>query len=247
MSPCLGVITSTLGAVTELLGAMMYGTAQVSWLPALPSALTLTVQLVVCTAATNSADLGVKLTLMSHFGLFLQYDNWMLPSASTEQLANCDISVGIATQLWAGWPRSLGFPFPAGSRDCCVLHNFEAGYGAHPASCTIVTGDKEAGEWSWQLTPSSAEELYRVLILFIRSTEYVIVKHCVISRQIEGNLFGDYLISGSVSVTTSNVIEASIVLCFVSLWLVWVNVRSACALNTRYIHYSECLHDVALH
>jgi hypothetical protein len=31
-----------------------------------------------------------------------------------------------------------------------------------------------------------------------------------------------------------SVIEASIVLCSVSLWLVWVNVQSTCALNTRY-------------
>jgi hypothetical protein len=41
--------------------------------------------------------------------------------------------------------------------------------------------------------------------------------------------------NGGVSVTPSSVIEAPVVLCSVSLWLVWVNVLSACALNTRYI------------
>jgi hypothetical protein len=38
----------------------------------------------------------------------------------------------------------------------------------------------------------------------------------VIYRQTEGHLFGDHLISESVSVTPSSVIEASIVLCSVS-------------------------------
>jgi hypothetical protein len=39
----------------------------------------------------------------------------------------------------------------------------------------------------------------------------------VISLQAEGHSFGDHLISGSVSDTPSSVIEASIVLCSVSL------------------------------
>jgi hypothetical protein len=55
-----------------------------------------------------------------------------------------------------------------------------------------------------------------------------------ISWQTEGHSFGDHLISESVSVTPSSVIEASIVLCSVCLWPVWVNVQSACALNTWY-------------
>jgi hypothetical protein len=55
------------------------------------------------------------------------------------------------------------------------------------------------------------------------------------SRQTVGHSFGDHLISESVSVTISSVIQAYIVLCSVSLWLVWVNVQSACALNIRYI------------
>jgi hypothetical protein len=38
-----------------------------------------------------------------------------------------------------------------------------------------------------------------------------------ISRQTEGHSFGDHLISESVSVTPSSVIEASVVLCSVSL------------------------------
>jgi hypothetical protein len=52
-----------------------------------------------------------------------------------------------------------------------------------------------------------------------------------ISRQTEGN----YLSSESVRVMPSSFIEASIVLRSVSLWLVWVNVQSACAKNTRYL------------
>jgi hypothetical protein len=63
-----------------------------------------------------------------------------------------------------------------------------------------------------------------------------------ISRQTESNLFGDHLISGPVSVTPSSVIEASIVFCSVSLWLVWVNVQSACALNTLYKLIKSAMH-----
>jgi hypothetical protein len=47
------------------------------------------------------------------------------------------------------------------------------------------------------------------------------------------------LISESVSVMPLSVTKASIVLCSVSLWLMWVNVQSACALNTRYIYIYE--------
>jgi hypothetical protein len=48
-----------------------------------------------------------------------------------------------------------------------------------------------------------------------------------ISRQTEGRLFGDHLISDSVSVTPSSVIEASIVFWSASLWLVWVSNQPA--------------------
>jgi hypothetical protein len=61
----------------------------------------------------------------------------------------------------------------------------------------------------------------------------------VTSRQNKGHSFGDHLISESVSVTPSSVIEASIVLCSVSLWLVWVNIQSACALNIRYLSWVQ--------
>jgi hypothetical protein len=53
-----------------------------------------------------------------------------------------------------------------------------------------------------------------------------------ISRQTVGHSFGDHLM------TLSSVIEASIMLCSVSLWLMCVNVQSACALNTRYLSYA---------
>jgi hypothetical protein len=46
----------------------------------------------------------------------------------------------------------------------------------------------------------------------IRRPEHLIGRHCGISRQTEGHLFDDHLISESVSVTPSSDIEASIVL-----------------------------------
>jgi hypothetical protein len=69
---------------------------------------------------------------------------------------------------------------------------------------------------------------------FCRDVQNILSADIGISRQTEGHSLGDHLISGSVSVTSSSVTEASIVLCSVSLWFEWVNVQSACALNTRY-------------
>jgi hypothetical protein len=60
----------------------------------------------------------------------------------------------------------------------------------------------------------------------IRRPEHLIGRHWYLP-QTEGQSFGDHLISESVSVTPSSVVEASIVLCSVSLWLVWVNGQSA--------------------
>jgi hypothetical protein len=60
-----------------------------------------------------------------------------------------------------------------------------------------------------------------------------------VSRQTEGHSFGDHLIIGSVSIMPSSVIEVSIVLCSVSLWLLWINVQPTCAL----IVYSPIYHD----
>jgi hypothetical protein len=70
---------------------------------------------------------------------------------------------------------------------------------------------------------------------FIRRPEHLIGRHYGISWQTEGHSFGPHLNSESVLVMPSSVIETSIVLCSLSSWLVWVNVQSACALNTRYI------------
>jgi hypothetical protein len=75
----------------------------------------------------------------------------------------------------------------------------------------------------------------------IRRPEHLIGRHYGISRQTEGHSFGDHLISGSVNVTPSSVVEASIVLCSVSSWLVWVNVQSAYAMNTRYNYHNNVL------
>jgi hypothetical protein len=51
----------------------------------------------------------------------------------------------------------------------------------------------------------------------MRRPEHLIGRHCGISWQTEGHSFGDHLISESVSVTPSSVIEVSIVLCSVSV------------------------------
>jgi hypothetical protein len=69
------------------------------------------------------------------------------------------------------------------------------------------------------------------LCRLIRRPQHLIGRHCGISRQTEGHSLGDHVISESVSITPSSVIEASIVLCSVSSWLV----QSAWALDTRYI------------
>jgi hypothetical protein len=55
------------------------------------------------------------------------------------------------------------------------------------------------------------------LCRLIRRPEHLIGRHCGISWQTESHSFGDHLISELVSVTTSSVIEASILLCSVSL------------------------------
>jgi hypothetical protein len=66
-------------------------------------------------------------------------------------------------------------------------------------------------------------------------------------RQTEGHSFGDHLISESVSVTPSSVIEASVVRCSVSSLLVRANGQSACALNTLYKYHSSREYAVRLH
>jgi hypothetical protein len=65
----------------------------------------------------------------------------------------------------------------------------------------------------------------------IRRPEHLIGRHCGISRQNEGHSFGDHLISESVSITPSSVIEASIVLCSVFMTRV-----SQCPISLRSEH-----------
>jgi hypothetical protein len=93
------------------------------------------------------------------------------------------------------------------------------------------------------LAPSPTNKIYKYstrscIYIYMCVCVCVCVFHCVglldvqnilsadtgIFRQTEGHSFGDHLISESVSVTPSSVIEASIMLCSVSLWLVWVSV-----------------------
>jgi hypothetical protein len=47
--------------------------------------------------------------------------------------------------------------------------------------------------------------------------QYILSADTGISRQIEGHSVGDHLISDSIIITTSSVIQASIVLCSASL------------------------------
>jgi hypothetical protein len=58
------------------------------------------------------------------------------------------------------------------------------------------------------------------LCSLIRRPECVIGRHCGISRQAEGHIFGDHLISESVSVTPSSAVEAFLcsVLCLYDSW-----------------------------
>jgi hypothetical protein len=70
---------------------------------------------------------------------------------------------------------------------------------------------------SSQLIIREQPYIERSLCRLIRRPEYLIGRHCSISRQTEGHAFGDHLISESVGVTLSSVIEASIMLCSVSL------------------------------
>jgi hypothetical protein len=69
----------------------------------------------------------------------------------------------------------------------------------------------------------------------IRRPEHLIARHWYLPANWEGHSCGDQLISESVSVTPSSVIGASIVLCSVSLRLVWINVQLACAQNILYL------------
>jgi hypothetical protein len=63
--------------------------------------------------------------------------------------------------------------------------------------------------------------LYSVFIVqTFLDVQSILSVDTLIARQTEGHSFGDHLISESVSVTLSSVIEASIALCSVSLWLV---------------------------
>jgi hypothetical protein len=74
----------------------------------------------------------------------------------------------------------------------------------------------------------------------IKRPEHLIARHWHLP-QTESHWFGDHLISESVCVAPSSVIVAYMVLCSVSLWLVSVDVQSACALNILYfpVHRSS--------
>jgi hypothetical protein len=47
---------------------------------------------------------------------------------------------GIAIRPRAGRPRGVGVRFPTGARQMSLLHNVQAGSGAHPTSYTTGTG-----------------------------------------------------------------------------------------------------------
>jgi hypothetical protein len=61
--------------------------------------------------------------------------------------------------------------------------------------------------------------IYSVQCAGLLDVQNILSADTGISRKTEGHSFGDHLISESVSVTPSSVMEASIVLCSMSLWL----------------------------
>jgi hypothetical protein len=120
-----------------------------------------------------------------------------------------------------------GFDFRYGQE--FFLHDVRPGSGAHP---TMVTGrgfpgGKVAGALSCLFTHT-----WSVHFAGLIGVQNILSTDTGITRKTEGHSFGDHLINGSISVTPSSMIEASIVVCSVSIWLVWFNVQSAYALNT---------------
>jgi hypothetical protein len=86
----------------------------------------------------------------------------------------------------------------------------------------------------WRRGNNNLSSLENIDIQMYRVVQNIFSGDTGISWETEGNPFGDHLISRWVCVTPSSVIKTSVVLGSVSLWLVRVNVQSACALNTRY-------------
>jgi hypothetical protein len=101
---------------------------------------------------------------------------------------------------------------------------------------TASKRDKEESKINTML-----EEIQALHFIGLLDAQNILSADTGISGQTEGHLFGDHLINGSVSVTPLSVIEVSLVLCPVSLWLVSLNVQSACALNTLFF-YIKLLH-----
>jgi hypothetical protein len=93
--------------------------------------------------------------------------------------------IGIAT----GW--TAGVRFPAGARDISLLHSFQTGSGAHPASYPMGTGScfsggKAAGAWSWPLTSIKCrgQEWWS----YTSIPPYIFMVWCVIHRE-QGQLY----------------------------------------------------------
>jgi hypothetical protein len=75
-------------------------------------------------------------------------------------------------------------------------------------------------EWTELQLVASQEGLNSMELVKYINVQNILSADTGIPRQTEGHSFGDHLISKSVSVTPPSVIEASIVLCSVSLRLV---------------------------
>jgi hypothetical protein len=112
----------------------------------------------------------------SHSNIILLYttrsSKWSLSSQLSNQnicmyvffISPMSVMNGVAqwyrAGLRVGW--SGGVRFPAGDGNFSLHHRVQTDSRAHPASYPICTegslpGGKAAGEWSWSLTPSSAE------------------------------------------------------------------------------------------
>jgi hypothetical protein len=77
--------------------------------------------------------------------------------------------------------------------------------------------------------------------MLVKHTGHFIDRHCYLPA--DWRSFIRWSPEQWVSLVPSSVIEASIVLCSASLWLVVFNVQSACALNTRYTAICICVNQ----
>jgi hypothetical protein len=78
------------------------------------------------------------------------------------------------------------------------------------------------------------QQLYSVHCAGLLDVQNILSADTGISRQTEGHSFGYHLISEGRSVLRHRVSQKFLLCSVLCLWLAWVNIQSACSLNTRY-------------